>query len=924
MARCGALKITIVNGDLVYNDAPLLIGHYRASKLSGAEGVVDRAIGGAMSDALQRGLYPLDPGSHQILLNTHQNTQNPFQPPRPAAVIVAGLGPEGELRGTGLVSTVRQAVIAWAQRLMEQDDIPQLFTLATTLLGSGGVGVSASQAAPLIAQGIREANEQLASGQPQKRWPQVEELRIIELYLDRAADAWRALQTLAGGAPRLYEVAPRIKEGMGAIRRPPEGSYRGADYDFVSALVQQSADQGEMIVYTVDTKRARSEVRAEAAQLALIRSLVLSASNTYCADDQIGRTLFSLLVPVDLEPFLASSTATVIEVDSGTAGIPWELLDSRLPGGGETRPWAIRTKLLRKLRTTVASPIVHDASAVDRVLVIGDPDCDRSTYPKLPAARQEAADVVACFNGDSQVDGAGPGAPAAALISPLDLAGIDPDAGDVIKGVMGTDWRIIHIAAHGEPPITVDGRINPRGVVLSNGTFLGPREIASLRVVPELVFVNCCYLARPDDSLFLTETKYDRATFAAGLAEALIRGGVRCVIAAGWAVDDAAARTFATTFYKRLLDGATFCQAVAAAREETLGLGGTTWAAYQCYGDPDWTFRRAPADGQTSHAPDSFQELGGIASETAFLIALDTLAVKSEIPSGNVGVYVDRLRFLESTYAPVWGERGRVAEAFGNAWAKLNRLDEAIAWYGRAQRASDGSVSLKALEQLANVKARRAWEQLLTAPPDASSLVKARSEVSEAMSLLESVLAFGSTYERESIYGSAYKRLAMIESIAGPAREQQEIEALHEMKGRFAKALSAAERDGSTAMFYSAMNVLAAELALFGRIPSASISISVDVVRASMYNATPDFWSVVGQTEIDMYAAIVAGTLAQAHAALTKQFVDHHTKVPAPNRWASVYDNATLVLAAYQRHAKGAEADAARSILRFLSGLAAR
>ena len=32
------------------------------------------------------------------------------------------------------------------------------------------------------------------------------------------------------------------------------------------------------------------------------------------------------------------------------------------------------------------------------------------------------------------------------------------------------------------------------GVVLSNGTFLGPAEIRAMRVVPELVFVNCCHL----------------------------------------------------------------------------------------------------------------------------------------------------------------------------------------------------------------------------------------------------------------------------------------------------------------------------------------------------------------------------------------------------------------------------------------------
>ena len=132
-----------------------------------------------------------------------------------------------------------------------------------------------------------------------------------------------------------------------------------------------------------------------------------------------------------------------------------------------------------------------------------------------------------------------------------------PNARTVINALMQRDWRIVHIAAHGEPPELIGPAPvkpgdppqqigNPRGVVLSNEVYLGPREINSMRTIPELVFVNCCYLAARDlQQLFTTEwldceTRYrnDRAEFASGVAEALIKVGVRCVIAAGWAVDD--------------------------------------------------------------------------------------------------------------------------------------------------------------------------------------------------------------------------------------------------------------------------------------------------------------------------------------------------------------------------------------------------
>ena len=109
-----------------------------------------------------------------------------------------------------------------------------------------------------------------------------------------------------------------------------------------------------MIDYTLDTRRARSEVRAQSTQArAGATSWCASAPNADNSDPQIGRTLFQLLVPVEIEPFLAGTSAMVLELDSGTAAIPWELLDRRRrrQRRRDTRPWAVRTQLLRKLRT---------------------------------------------------------------------------------------------------------------------------------------------------------------------------------------------------------------------------------------------------------------------------------------------------------------------------------------------------------------------------------------------------------------------------------------------------------------------------------------------------------------------------------------------------------------------------------------------
>ena len=61
-AGAAPLRITVVNGDLTFQQAPLLLGHYRATRLTGTERVMNTLIGGAMKQSLDMGLYPLGAG----------------------------------------------------------------------------------------------------------------------------------------------------------------------------------------------------------------------------------------------------------------------------------------------------------------------------------------------------------------------------------------------------------------------------------------------------------------------------------------------------------------------------------------------------------------------------------------------------------------------------------------------------------------------------------------------------------------------------------------------------------------------------------------------------------------------------------------------------------------------------------------------
>ena len=400
------LHVSVLNADLKFVHQPLVVGHYRSLALTGTEDVVDRLVGKAMSRSLAAGLYPDGVGTHQIFGNIRKDPTNVLAMARPLACIVAGLGEEGKLRAVDLVYTVRQAVIAYAQRLAENEaGAPAEFELAATLIGSGGTGINAGSSAQMVAQGTWEANQKLHDS----GWPQVGRLILVEFYLDRASDAWRALQVQSTAAPNQLKVVGFVESGAGALRRSLDSSYRGAAYDFISATTGTPVNGAPTITYTLDTKRARAEVRAQKTQASLVKELVAKASNDTNRDAQIGRTLFDLLVPVEMEPFLGGTSEMVIELDGGTAALPWEVLDTSSSEltGSDPRPWAIRSKLLRKLRTADFRAQVSDADADGSILVIGEPMLDEAMYPPLPGARAEAVAVAARLTaGPAGVDAA--------------------------------------------------------------------------------------------------------------------------------------------------------------------------------------------------------------------------------------------------------------------------------------------------------------------------------------------------------------------------------------------------------------------------------------------------------------------------------------------------------------------------------------
>jgi hypothetical protein len=496
-----------------------------------------------------------------------------------------------------------------------------------------------------------------------------------------------------------------------------------------------------------------------------------------------------------------------------------------------------------------------------------------------------------------------------------------------------------------------------RGVVLSNGTFLSAYEIRNMRTVPELVFVNCCYLAARDTGELLTRDSaqpgtYDRSRFAAGVAEELIKIGVRCVIAAGWAVEDGPAMAFATAFYEALLRGQRFIDAVSEARIAAYALGGNTWGAYQCYGDPDWVFRRAGADAQAPARPVA-EEFAGVASPSGLRLALETLAAQSRFENAASDQQQLKLRHLEARFAALWGRSGETAEAFGKAWLETGDIAMATSWFERAVAAGDGTASVKAIEQLANVRVRAAWDsvsQALSAKDELTHSAKskrrrgsprtdrsadaanglrstvdtARKQIESALELLAQLATIQSTEERESLRASAYKRLALIEAADGNAEAERD--AIQKMYEHYRKAEELAREAGSPQFFYPAMNRMAAELVMHAGERDWRGFEDRELARvreglAQRMRDDPDFWSVVGLTELRLYAALAGQDLASQLAAIEAEFADLNARVGTAWLWRSVYDQAQFVLRHYAVSAPSVERQAVKTLLSYLGRL---
>lgn len=555
-----------------------MVGHYRYDELYSAEAALNYDLGGALEHALQLGTYPLEIGQARVF---------PAQCQSQGALVV-GLGEFGSMTTGMLVDTISQAVTRWLEEMLlhpianaNRGELEsEGASLSAVLIGTGGGGVGVEPALQALLEGVRSATERhvQVAQKLDRRYTRLKSLQIVELYSDRAHLAWHTLQRICANGS--YREFFQLRQGLQLDHTARERSYMLEDTTWAQRIKIDRRSQ--YLHFTVFAGLARVEGRTLYFNSELSDSLIRNASENGVEAAEISTALFQQLVPREIKEATPNSERILLIVDPKAAGIPWELMR---PGEvhEKRKPLSVLGGIVRQL-SLQNPPRVLSRIASKRVLVLGDPELGdrfKQYFNQLEGAAHESAAVHTLLKQSGRFVVSG---------------GDGWQSNKISAALFSQSYQIMHLAGHGvfQWQVPGDSGDAKTGMVLSNG-FFTPDDVEKLPGMPELVFINCCHLGRMDEEADASKVKNSARInnfpeLAANLAEKFISFGARAVVAAGWAVGDAAAKLFAETFYECMLKGDAFIDAVRQAREAAYERypDDNTWGAYQCYGLPDY------------------------------------------------------------------------------------------------------------------------------------------------------------------------------------------------------------------------------------------------------------------------------------------------------------------------------------------------
>ena len=163
-------------------------------------------------------------------------------------------------------------------------------------------------------------------------------------------------------------------------------------------------------------------------------------------------------------------------------------------------------------------------------------------------------------------------------------------------------------------------------------------------------------------------------------------------------------------------------------------------------------------------------EFEGVTSIAMLKLALETCSSRRSTRTTSRSISEARSRARRALADAKWSASEGVAELFAQVHAALGNLDAAIRWYDEAIDVADGNVSLRAIEQRANLQVRRAWTRWKRQPDGRRRGARrrrprrrygSRNDPRGRRRVSRELMRLRPTAERASLCGSAMKRLAL-------------------------------------------------------------------------------------------------------------------------------------------------------------------
>jgi tetratricopeptide (TPR) repeat protein len=871
------VRVSVVHNNLIWATSPVLVGHYRDDVFVGAEDVLDWQLDGRLRELKRLDLYPGAYNTATVVLNEPSSGAQ-TRGWHPGA-IVAGLGPVGELTSGSLMSTLTHSLTMYgaqavgierrrrAEGVSKSDEPVLRLGVMALLVGAGAGGVTLGDSIQAILRAVHGANTRFQTAAEDARvggtakkdkagdiTARIVTVNLLELFEDRAIQAVRELRAFSRSAEFRSDFV------FDEVIVPGKDGERRVTFDEVPGWWQRVRiardEKTDGLKFEALTTRARAEASLLPTQRIMVQGLLERAIRSTATDLNLSATLFELLVPRGLKERAPDRRPLVLIVDRTSAMLPWELLHDRW--NAEARPLSVESGMVRQFATADFRPRPQRAPT-ETALVIGDPPLEGSTvFRQLPGAAAEAKAVTTVLTENG--------------FETTSLVGVDAQWPMVLSSLYSRPYRILHIAAHGVFEYDPDNNGKKfTGVVLGKNAFLTPAEFEQLRVVPDLVFINCCHLGA--GGAYGREIDVAFSGLAANVAQQLIAMGVRAVVAAGWAVDDQAAKEFARRLYSEMLAGREFGQAVRAAREEVFAQYGSvnTWGAYQCYGDPGFSLRPAQRGDET--------EIFAADRELRFEVRRLANRVRGTDAKERAKT-LQRLERIISTAQPSWLKSGATCASIALAYGELGKLAEAVNYYERVLIADPASSSVQAIEQLANLLSRSAAGQ----DKPALDVMRRSTE------LLRNLAALGKTGERLSLLGATAKRYA--QKASGRARMQ----ALKDMVKAYEDGYSVAKKQEAANAWYPLLNAVVGKVAM-GWLPGApkgaanvtqQMKLLQDLEKQMPASCT-EFWDLAFPTDLKLLKAVASGALSAAdRKAIEREYRAAAVRAGTPREVASV------------------------------------